>query len=208
MTRRMRGVGVLAGGVISGVLLASPQAGGPPLRTIPDPRAGIPALREALDRYAAGDFDAAGRYAETSRFDAVTFTTALDDWAGEGLVNSPARRRRALAFALEVAWSFVRDQQISSRPRPGPSSALVPIVAWACEALPSASSPYERSWYLLSLSLLEHARQWSILLGGPITPPPVGKLKPVLMRESREGHISHLKRHLPGEGRVRLAELI
>ena len=55
---------------------------------------------------------------------------------------------------------------------------------------------------------LEHARQWSILLGGPITPPPVGKLKPVLMRESRDGHIAHLKRALPGDPRVRLAELI
>lgn len=204
---RLRAVIVVAGLGAGGALLASAQDGGPPFRTIPDARAGIPALLEAVDKYAAGDFDAAARYAADTRFDAVTFTTALDEWSGEGLVNSPARRRRALAFALEVAWSFVRDQPISSRPRPGPSSALVPIVAWACDALPS-SNPFERAWYLVSLSLLEHARQWSILLGGPITPPPVGKLKPVLMRESRDGHITHMRRQLPGEGRVRLAELI
>jgi tetratricopeptide (TPR) repeat protein len=204
----MRGGVVVAGFCVSGTLLWSAQDGGPPFRTIPDAKAGIPALLEAVDRYAAGDFDAAARYAETSRFDAVTFTTALDDWSGEGLVNSPARRRRALAFAIEVAWSFTRDQPISSRPRPGPSSALVPIVAWGCEAMPGASNPVERAWYLVSLSLLEHTRQWPLLIGGPITPPPVGKLKPVLMRESREGHVAHLKRHLPAEARVRLAELI
>ena len=198
--------GVVAGLCITGVILASAQTA--PTRTVPDPKAVIPALWEALDHYAAGDFDAAGRFAASNRFEAVTFTTALDDWAGEGLVNSTARRRRALAFATEVAWSFVRDQPITSRPRPGPSSALVPIVAWACEAVPGSSHPADRAWYLVSLSLLEHARQWTTLLGGPITPPPVGKLKPVLMRESREGHIAHLKRALPGEPRVRLAELI
>lgn len=204
----LRVVLVVAALGAGGALLASAQDGGPPYRVIPDAKAGIPALREALDKYAAGDFDAAARYAADTRFDAVTFTTALDDWAGQGLVNSPARRRRALAFAIEVAWNFVRDQPITARPRPGPSSALVPIVAWACDAMPSSSNPFERAWYLVSLSLLEHARQWSILLGGPITPPPVGKLKPVLMRESRDGHIAHLKRALPGDPRVRLAELI
>ena len=203
MTGRLHGV--VAGLCVSGVILASAQTAP---RTVPDPKAVIPALWEALDQYATGDFDAAGRFAAANRFDAVTFTTALDDWAGEGLVNSTGRRRRALAFAIEVAWSFVRDQPITSRPRPGPSSALVPIVAWACEAVPGSSNPADRAWYLVSLSLLEHARQWTTLLGGPITPPPVGKLKPVLMRESREGHIAHLKRRLPGESRVRLAELI
>jgi tetratricopeptide (TPR) repeat protein len=74
--------------------------------------------------------------------------------------------------------------------------------------MPGSSHPADRAWYLASLSLLEHARQWSTLLGGPMTPPPVGKLKPVLLRESRDGHIAHLKRALPGDGRVKLAELI
>ena len=91
--------GVVAGLCITGVILASAQTA--PTRTVPDPKAVIPALWEALDHYAAGDFDAAGRFAASNRFEAVTFTTALDDWAGEGLVNSPGRRRRALAFAID-----------------------------------------------------------------------------------------------------------
>ena len=165
-------------------------------------------LTDSLDRYAKGDFDAASRYAAANRFDAAVFVKTLEDWASAGLVNSIARRRRAAAFGLEVAWALQRDGPISSRPRPGPSSALLPILAWACESMPSTSHPAERAWYLVSVSLLEHARMWPTLLGGSTVTPSPGPLQRVLQREAREGHLHHVKRRYSREPRVRLAEAI
>jgi hypothetical protein len=163
----------------------------------------------AIELYAGGDFDAAQRFAYQPRFDAASLVRDLDDWAARGLLNSAARRRRAIAFGLEVAWALNREGPVTSRPRPGPSSSLVPLVAWGCDALPGGAHPADRAWLLLSLSLLEHARMWSVLLGSEASSPPsAGPLQKLILREAREGHLSHVKRRLPREPRVRLAGAI
>jgi tetratricopeptide (TPR) repeat protein len=164
-------------------------------------------LEQALERYAAGDPDAAVGYAASNRFDASIFTQQLEHWAGEGLLPSPTKKRHAAAFALELAWVFGRDTPIPGHPRPGPTSSLIPIVAWACDYLPESGHPAEKVWWLASIALLENAKAWPTLLGGSAPSPAPGRLRKVLLREAREGHIAHAKRRVPGEPIVKLADV-
>jgi tetratricopeptide (TPR) repeat protein len=196
----------MRGGVLRLTMLVTALSG-----VIAAPRAQAPmSATEALNRYAAGDWDAASRYAATARFDAVLFVREVQAWAGEGLLGNAVRQRRAAAFGLEVAWAFGREAPITARPRPGPTTALIPILAWACEAMPGTSAGHaaDRPWWRLSVALLQHARQWPVLLGNPTAPPAAGPLQRLIGRENKEGHLSHARRRLPREPRLRLAEAI
>lgn len=190
-------------GVLVTLTLAATVAGA----AIPAAPAPAVALVEILNRYGAGQYEAA--LVAIDGLDSLdrAFTElrlAAPAWIQHGPSGSVSRRRLVAAtVALEIAHA---RRTLSWRAR-------WPFVVWGCELLRDASarSHAERAWYLASVAVMEEAGDWTDLAGVPKESPNLPARRffsPADQQEYRAGHLSHARAAFPNEPRFRLAQVI
>ncbi len=189
------------------------------------PRAAAPVpILDLLNQYEQGGIEAVARAIldipatsstsrlrvyehDTSDVAYVELTRAAPAWIdGAGAGAAPRRRLIAAAFALELAYL-----------RQGiPWRARYPLMVWSCELLRRQPTglPAERWWHLASMAILEDSEDWRHLLGVANVPmPPTIRPRdvPFINQADREefvdGHLDHIAKALPGEPRLRLANV-
>lgn len=189
------------------------------------PRAAAPAgIVDLLDQYEQRGIEAVARAIldlpasppasrlrvyehDTSDAAYVELTRTAPAWIdAAGAEAAPRRRLVAAAFALELAYL-----------RQGiPWRARYPLIVWGCELLRRQPTrlPAERWWRLASMAVLEDAEDWRHLLGIAKVPmPPTVRPRdvPFFNQADREefidGHLDHVAKALPGEPRLRLADV-
>jgi tetratricopeptide (TPR) repeat protein len=178
-------------------------------------------VRDALGLYARGEHAAAvALNPKTLRIGVLTGTA--DAWIREGAADDRSRRRIvAAALVLDIVWAATRHADNAfSDPRDCAPPALlddVPVascraipaaVAWACAMMsqPGTAHPATEWWWRISVGLLEDARAWAELAGTPRR----GQqpFDPHVLREVKEGHLSHVEAHVPGDPRWRLSRML
>ena len=189
------------------------------------PRAAAPVrIADLLDQYEQGGIAAVARAIldlpasppsarlrvyenDTSDVAYVELTRAAPGWIAAAGAEAAARRRLVAAtFALELAYL---RRGISWRAR-------YPLIVWSCELLRRQPTklPAERWWHLASMAILEDAEDWRHVLGVakvPMPPTISPRDMPFINQADREefvdGHLDHVAKALPGEPRLRLADV-
>lgn len=160
-------------------------------------------IAEWLDRYLAGQFDAAVRLAAATP-DVEVLRRRLPDAARDWMAREPAQskeRRAAVAgFILELTharletdWGRLRD-----------------LVEWACDQLrrPGPSDRFERAWDEASIALASRARDRQWLLAFPTLPERQGVRAPRGLLGASPGHLIHVRQRFPDDASFRLAHVV
>jgi tetratricopeptide (TPR) repeat protein len=179
-------------------------------------------IQRALDRYSAGDHDAAIAGIDRA-ITAGALRAAAEQWIRTGEASTLARRQRvAAAFTLEAVWVATRSAEVIwdlewtstwatpwdahvSSPR-----SLLPIVSWGCKLISDAPAPHSADavWLLASVGALQDVRAAGALLAYRGSPGPQPTWDPHVRRELTSGHLVHARAHTPAEPRWKLAELL
>ena len=180
------------------------------------------ATHELLDRYAAGDHDAAMASVDR-QMTAGALRAAAERWIKAGEPSAVAQRQRvAAAFTLEAVWAATRTHDVMwdfewrtswTRPWDRPVSntpSVLPIVAWGCEVISEAEGSHSADaiWLLASVGALQDVRAFSALLEWRSQPGPQPEWDPLVRRDLAGGHLDHARAHVPAEPRWKLAELL
>jgi hypothetical protein len=179
-------------------------------------------LLRALDRYNAGDPDAAIAGIDRTTT-AGALRTAAENCFEASDASARARRQRvAAAVTLEAVWAATRGREVlwdfewkNSWTQPWDTRvsdvrSIFPIVAWGCDVISNAQDrhPADPIWFLASVGALQDVRAHAALLEYRGMPGPQPTWDPVVRRELAGGHLDHAGAHAASEPRWRLAELL
>ena len=184
----------------------------------PRTQGSIPA---ALDRYSAGDFDAALPQPADQHADRRDAHGRRGLWiAGGGPVAHNRRTYIAAAFGLELlaatSPSRMRLSGGGSYTSPGGRTniatfgAPLKMIAWACARMRALREPPAgaRWWWLSSVALLQQTNDSSTLMGwtkitnwNDVSP----EMRALIEAEIADGHLAHAREHVPNEPRLTLA---
>jgi tetratricopeptide (TPR) repeat protein len=187
-------------------------------------------LLRALDRYNAGDHDAAIAGIDRTTT-AGALRTAAENWIEAGDASARARRQRVAAgFALEAVWARKGDNPTArfhsenhdfwpvwrpsnSQPWEMPFSdtrAVVPIVSWGCHLIDTASvsHPADTRWDLASVAVLQEVDASGALIDWRPAGESPRLADPLLLRERSTGHLAHARARMPHEARWSMAEAV
>jgi len=189
-------------------------------------------LAARLDRYAAGEFDAALTDLRTpADFEALPkqFEQQAAAWMDAGGAADRARRQLAAAtFALEAAradeWRHWKQILMapgsvvavgSREPRLDvsiPLSSLVwgaapKLIEWGCRLLRADATPrpIERTWQLAALAVAQRSEDPQFLVGDPARGRGVGAGE-IVNEQDEIKHLDHVEARFPGEVRFQLAQ--
>jgi tetratricopeptide (TPR) repeat protein len=186
-------------------------------------------IQRALDRYSAGDHDAAIAGVDRTTT-AGALRAAAEQWIQAGDASLLARRQRvAAAFTLELVWARESDSPTDKfhsenhhLPAWRPSNSgtwevplsdvrvVVPIVAWGCHLIDTASvsHPADTRWDLASVAVLQDVDASGALIDWRPAMESPRLADPLLLRERSTGHLAHARARVPHEVRWSMAEAV
>jgi len=152
-----------------------------PTHVAPAPGQGSdPPIADALDLYAAGDYDAAIRLLKAGHTRAGAFVQQSDEWIAASLPAERTRRQIiAAAFAIDLVWTTTQDPSIAGSRRLDADkagvhtdpllsplvfwSAIGAVVPWAMGQMPNtrSSPPIDAAWWPAAMGLLQHGGYWT-----------------------------------------------
>jgi hypothetical protein len=133
-------------------------------------------VTDAVNAYAAGQFDVAVRGLNARGLTVSAFTKALDNWRVER--DEPRRTTIAAAFALDVTWRTTRTTFVSPRRNLDPWRRVIPgdadkinigvfvaqplVAQWVAQRLSTSQVPDDlnRALWRTAVALAEDASAW------------------------------------------------